>query len=913
MPGIPVTSKAVEAAVATDKAAKLIPTGKQLLGGGARFGGTISTPAAIGAAAILGISEGLFPRRTVTEADEQRAIRQAEATRQWRKEQRDKANQNPNLDYLAGESQVIEAEEPPFTGGQESGVNYTLHVSWTEYNRSGTPFQASGAVTGVFGPIPREPEFSHQPNDFLRVTVWAGGDTETPYVENQIISGSTSWTPDLSTIQYEIVRADGQPDNTGGPSPFYGGQDENKTYSVTATALRQRTLSPENFDPYSVGIGSPLPGKITKVFISGGRGNLQATPPSSLGYFTVCWSNSSISNNCAIYPHEVYKGGSVTDVKIYEWGSSQLDTEGGPPNDNTITSESNPGFPGIQPIPGNNLTEITASTPKELAQKLAGLIREGRLEDSFTTPEVRDELRKIIAASNAISNKTNVVDNLDNSDGYATAYSDGYSDGFAASLERDRLNTQNKANNLDVAIPKPAPVAKQKPTAVTATVGTVTQEKAKEPNTTTKTYLAGSTPIKETTVTDSNTGIKTITKANAETGKVVSIKRTIPAGVTVTNTGVSNDPIKAKNAVTTTVGTPSNTGTGVTPIPQVPTVEQTPTTPQIAGGALTTAAIAAAVYSESGIEKLTSAAAAGTCQTTQPGGCMQQNVVDPLKADLGTIFNKIANTGLAAQNAAIQAIVQNTNDIVKHSTYGLEAIQNAASKAWEATHMDKVINVANLLVATHNAAMLSRHLGETIAEFGTSVLQVFGIKNPVTGEAIDVGEVVGNTIQTAINSIVPEAIRTNVSTTWIKLNRIHSAAVAMASAITATKNAVLEANEVIGDWVAKIGNTQQEQGIVEEDSYPWMKEGVQFKNPYDGFLNKLNNAEEVIEQTSSFVNAAIELKDSVEQVTTSKEELTNALNEFNTTKEADETAKEIESASPEVDRLDLIQLEPDEI
>lgn len=821
MPGIPITSKAIEASVAAQKAS--IPTGKQLISGGAKFGGTISAPAAIGAGVILGISEGLFPRRTVTEADEQRAIRQAEATRQWRKEQKDKANKNPNLDHLPS-SQIISQDviEAGFTGGQESGVRY--------------------AVRFDYGHISFGQEW------------WS---TNYGIVENLIGSVRAMW----------MVRR----------------SSDNSVYDIISFNEGEAVSPPVNRFSGSY---------IFELHVSDANGD------------------DRIARSFAFE-----EMGKFYDLHRMD---GQPDNSEAPPPivENEIISEISPIFLSVQPTDNNNLTEITAATPKQLAKQLYGLIKAGRIDDAQTTPEVRDELKKLIAANNAITDKTNVVDSLNNNDGYATAYSDGYQDGFTASLERDRLNAQNKANNLDVAILKPSNQVKEKQKPVATTIGhdAVTQEKVKESTTTTKTYVAGSTPIKETTITNPNTGVKTVTKAHAETGKVVSIKRTVPAGVTVTKAGVDNTPIT--NTPTTSykfVGTPANTGIGVTSIPQVPTIEQAPTIPQIAGGAITTAAIAAAVYSESGIETLTSAAAAGTCQTTQPGGCMQKNVVDPINASTGTLFNNFANTALAAQNAAIQAIVQNTNDIVKHGTYGLQAIQEAAGKAWEATHMDKVINIANLLVATHNAAMLSRNLGETIAEFGTSALQVFGIKHPVTGEAIDVGEVVGSTIQTAINSIVPEAIRTNVSATWIKLNRIHSAAVAMASAVTATKNAVLEANEVIGDWVARIGNAQQEQGIVEEDSYPWMKDNNNFTDPYQGFLGKLNNAEEVISQASSFVNAAIELKDSVEQVTTSKEELTNALNEFNTTKAAEETTKETESASPDVDRLDLIQLEPDEI
>lgn len=289
------------------------------------------------------------------------------------------------------------------------------------------------------------------------------------------------------------------------------------------------------------------------------------------------------------------------------------------------------------------------------------------------------------------------------------------------------------------------------------------------------------------------------------------------------------------------------------------------------------------------------------CDSSQ-GGCLKSNVVDPLTAGQNNLTNALQGLDLGL----LGVINGKLGDAIPGGIGGY------LKKAWEVAQVDKIINMANLITSTHNAAMLSRNLGDTIAEVATQALQFLNIKSP-TGEAIDVGEIVGNTVSNLITSLVPENIRTNVSATWLKVNRIHASAVGMASAITQTKNAVLEVQEITNNWLAEIGNNIQEQGIIEEDSYPWMKDDNDYKNPYTGFLNKINNVEEVIEQASSFINSATELKDSTEQLTTSKEEVTTALTAFSATKQTDEDSKKAESASPEIDRLDLIQLEEDEI
>lgn len=777
MPGIPITSKAVEASVAAQKVT--IPTGKQLLSGGAKFGGTISAPAAIGAGVILGVTEGLFPRRTVAEADEQRAIRQAEATRQWRKEQREKANKNPNLDYLPNSQSVGTIE----TGWNSNGVVGTYRVLG-EYQNQNTAHSGS-----------------------------------TLYFATQDIYG-------------EIVSA----------SPVAGAGQ----IKVTVRDPNNGNLNDINLTAYH---------RLSE-------GSISAT-----GKFIV-YSDSVVHNDTFYYG----KNFKITELR------NLYDVQNSGTNQTEVYSEATPTFPAAQPLPSSNLIGISSPSPQALAKKLAGLIRSGEIDDAQTTPEARAELQKLIASENAITSKTNVVvDDLYNGDGYASAYSDGYSDGISASLEQDRLKTQNKANNLDVAIPKPSAStqAKQKPTAVTATSNIVTQEKTKEPTITTKTYVAGSTPIKETTITDNNTGIKVTTAAHAETGKTISIKRTIPAGVTVTNTGVNNAPIASTPTTSYKfVGTPSNTGTGVTPIPQVPTVEQAPTIPQIAGGALTTAAIAAAVYSEQGVETLTSAAAAGTCRTTQPGGCMQNNVVDPIKAgqtSLGELINAGISTGLAAQNAAIQAIVTSTNDIVKNTTYGLEAAHNFTSQAWQSLRINKILDYLNTVLILHNAAMLSTNLagslGDILSMIANNTINL--IKNE-DGSNIDINQTLGNTIEGFLTSILGAENYQNASTTFHRASRIVNSAANILNTIQFSLAGMAQGLETVGQYTGKIGNALKSGGAVLESSYQWMSEKLTVKTGKLGqiqaVIDGLEQVENIASDLESVTSEFREVQDNVSQI-----------------------------------------------
>ena len=297
-----------------------------------------------------------------------------------------------------------------------------------------------------------------------------------------------------------------------------------------------------------------------------------------------------------------------------------------------------------------------------------------------------------------------------------------------------------------------------------------------------------------------------------------------------------------------------------------------------------------------------STAVEGALCNSADGGCLKSKLKDPITNNQNNLLDAINALGQGIDLSLLTTINDKLGDAIPGGIGGY------LKKAWEVARIDKIINMANLLVATHNAAMLSRNLGETIGEVVNQGLNLLNIKD-AEGNAIDVNAIVGNTVKGLMESLVPLDIRTNVSATWLKVNRIHTAAVSLASAITATKNAFLEVQEITADWVAKIGNTVQEQGIVEEDSYPWMLPGIQFKNPYQGFLNKLNNVEEIVDQASNFVNSAVELKDSVEQVTTSSEEVQQSIASFVEIKNTEEADKETESVSPDIANTDLIKHE----
>lgn len=310
------------------------------------------------------------------------------------------------------------------------------------------------------------------------------------------------------------------------------------------------------------------------------------------------------------------------------------------------------------------------------------------------------------------------------------------------------------------------------------------------------------------------------------------------------------------------------------------------------------------------------------CQSTKPGGCMQADVFNPLKNKLGDLSQGLGLIGEGANLSLNNSILNRVSDIqnkVNNSTFGLQAISNFMQKAWENTKLDKVLNVLNTVLALHNALMLSRNLAQTLGDVTSQALQFFKIKD-AEDNFIDVNSVIGSTVNTWITNLVGAENYANIQQTWTSLNRIMVAGQGILYSVQGVKNAVLEGVETVGSWTAKIGNNMMIQGLLEERSFPWMDENINFRNPFSGFIRKLDTTEEVLSQGASLISSGVEAQESFNQlfegigeVKTGSEKLQQNLTNFDANKEATETQEKSLSTSPDIDRVDLIQLEPDEI
>jgi hypothetical protein len=116
---------------------------------------------------------------------------------------------------------------------------------------------------------------------------------------------------------------------------------------------------------------------------------------------------------------------------------------------------------------------------------------------------------------------------------------------------------------------------------------------------------------------------------------------------------------------------------------------------------------------------------------------------------------------------------------------------------------------------------------------------------------------------------------------------------------------IIESQEIVGGWVAKIGNGMSEDGIVSDDTLPWFPENPNFKNPLFRVEQSISNLTDAADSVNQLASAVIETQELYGQINRNYTEFKNEIAAAGTAKRNTETTKKNESVSPAIDNIDL--------
>jgi hypothetical protein len=295
----------------------------------------------------------------------------------------------------------------------------------------------------------------------------------------------------------------------------------------------------------------------------------------------------------------------------------------------------------------------------------------------------------------------------------------------------------------------------------------------------------------------------------------------------------------------------------------------------------------------------------------QIGNAVKNNIpastcrFDPAPINNHTSYLDKAQTGLITANAAVTLNVNNTANIINAKlgnqlTGGISGfLQNFLARfnrVAEWLHLDRALNILIWWQTLHNAYMLSNNLGQTLTSLISNVLTIVGIKD-AEGNALDIGGIlVGKTLDDMAKTALGEETWGGMKAEWRKYNRIYQAAANLLNSIQSIGQSILNALEVVGGYVASIGNALRKWGEVAERAYNWMNPQPSFQNKY---FTAIENATNVISQVDAVASEVLSVQETVKQMGEQSKELKAALAQDNRAKqgiEVPEAKKEKEAA-----------------
>lgn len=272
---------------------------------------------------------------------------------------------------------------------------------------------------------------------------------------------------------------------------------------------------------------------------------------------------------------------------------------------------------------------------------------------------------------------------------------------------------------------------------------------------------------------------------------------------------------------------------------------------------------------------ISNAVQSGICQSLNGGGCPptpgNPNPTQGLQGANNALHTRhdALNTALGvtdlAQGATILSIVRNTNQVINHAEHGLAKVQSFATTAWRATHADKILNVIGTAASIHNAAMLSKALGVTIAETASTVLDAAGIQDE-KGEAFDVGAIIKAKLNAMISHLVGEENYAAFTKKIAAYNRIYQAGANVLTTVTGLIDGARAVNELTGAYTGKIGNALLNAGVVADGAYDRMLENMRPSGRIANSITRYREGVETIEDKVSNVdNVASEVRETKEE------------------------------------------------
>lgn len=382
--------------------------------------------------------------------------------------------------------------------------------------------------------------------------------------------------------------------------------------------------------------------------------------------------------------------------------------------------------------------------------------------------------------------------------------------------------------------------------------------------------------------------------------------------------GFSPNPIQVKPASpitplpTTgqpiTTNNPSKTPTPVPPTAPTPTPTETPVKNptersideliNIGTGMVIIKQVIDGIATNTTPEAMTTAAAAGTCRTTQPGGCTS-NLVNNAASNINQNTNGKID-GLNAANALAnteQLRILNILDNKLGAQIPNLGIGGKLTNFVNWSVVDRAISLVSLMASLHNVFMLSNAVKETFFDVLDNLLgagfniapKIFGNSD---GSAIDAREYFGNATNSFFSGLFGATEWTAIKAQWKAYSTIYQSATNVYENLRQIHSETQELCNQARNYVSELGNALQDEGVISEDNWDYKDPKQRVKSKSFAKLEKISRGLETLQNTL----------EALEQVTSSVREITETANEIKENFEAIDKAVTDANKAAKTDR-----------
>ncbi|MEH2123072.1 hypothetical protein [Nostoc sp.] len=266
------------------------------------------------------------------------------------------------------------------------------------------------------------------------------------------------------------------------------------------------------------------------------------------------------------------------------------------------------------------------------------------------------------------------------------------------------------------------------------------------------------------------------------------------------------------------------------------------------------------------------------CEIAQPGGCLgnalensANNINQNNNQNTANLLDKINAGANAAQLALLELINTKLGDLLPGGLSG------TFSRLWQTLQVDRILNILILITTFHNALMLSNNLAQTLFAAIDNISQAVGFKwKNEKGEESGFGSIVSEWTADFFKLVFGEENYTELVANYKKANRIYQATANIFNALQSIGYSILSALEVVGSYVALIGNALRKWGEVGETAYKWFNPQPNFHNK---FFTTLEGATNVVSQIDQVASEVVSVEQNVAQIGELKNELGKSIGE----------------------------------